>query len=140
MKKIITAFLLCALLFPTQNLSAQKNNLQNNKDTTEQAKDIINQHNDSLNTTILEHYNEKLSAMEQFRIADSIKRANLEKEINSLKSNDNERKNELEQQLNELRNQEAIRFTEKKKQIDSLRHSATAYPVFGFFDDTLFYI
>ena len=140
MKKIITKLLFGVLLFITQNLSAQKNDLQNDRDTTKQAKDSINKQNDSLNSALLQHFNENLSAMEESRIADSTKRANLEKEINSLKSNDSEKKNELQQQLNQLRNQEAIRLAEKRKQVDSLRLTATAYPVFGFFDDTLFFI
>jgi len=136
MKKIITVFLLCVSLFPAQKLFAQ----ENNKDTTTQKKDSINQKNDSLNSAILENYNKKVSAMEQFRIADSINRANLEKEISSLKSEDSEKKNELQQQVNELRNQEAVRLAEKRKQVDSLRLTAKAYPVFGFFNDTLFYV
>lgn len=140
MKKIIPKLFFGVLLIVTQNLSAQEKNIQNRKDSTNHKKDSVNQQNDSLNSAILQHFNEKLSAMEQFRIADSIKRRNLEKEINSLKANDSAKKNELGQQLKELRDKEAIRFAEKKRQIDSLRLTATAYPVFGFFDDTLFYI
>ena len=140
MKKIVTALLFGTLLFSAQNLLAQKNDLQNAKDTVEHKKDSVNHENDSLNTAILRQYNRKLNEIEQFRVADSIKRANLEQQINSLKSDDSAKKGELQKQLNELKNQEAIRFTEKKKQIDSLRLTATAYPVLGFFSDTLFYI
>ncbi len=140
MKKIIIKLFFGVLLFATQNLLAQENNLQNKQDSAEHEKDGVNQQNDSLNSAILQHYNAKLAEMVQLRIADSIKRANLEKEIKLLKSKDSGKKNELQLQLNELRNQEAIRFAEQKKQIDSLRLTAKKYPVLGFFNDTLFYI
>ena len=111
-------------------------------DTTGQAekKDSINKNNDSLNTIILEKFNTKQEELEKLRIADSITKARLVAEINSLQTTDNLKKQDLEKQLQEIRNKEAVRFAEKKKQIDSLRLTATGYPVFGFFSDTLFLI
>ncbi len=126
---VITSFIFCL------NLYGQK------KDTTGQSqkKDSINRKNDSLNTIILQQFNKRQQEIEQLRIADSITRSNLEKEINSLKTTD-KKKQELEKQLQDLRNNEALRFAEKKKQIDSLRLTAKAYPVLGLFNDTLFNI
>jgi len=140
MKKTFAVLLLGVLLLGVQNLFAQKDTLKNNKDTIGNKKDSVNRKNDSLNTAILRQYNRKLNEIDQFRIADSIKRAGLEEQINSLKSGDSARKGELQKQLDALKNREAIRFTEKKEQIDSLRSTATGYPVLGFFNDTLFYI
>lgn len=130
----LTGFFL--LIFSSQSLFAQR------KDTTApiQNKDSINRKNDSLNAAILKKYNENLAEIEQYRIADSITKANLETQINSLKTTDNLKKAELQKQLEELKNKEAIRFSEKKAQIDSLRLTAKAYPVLGFFNDTLFSI
>lgn len=140
MKKTFAVLLLGVLLLGVQNLFAQKDTLKNNKDTLGNKKDSVNRKNDSLNTAILRQYNRKLNEIDQFRIADSIKRAGLEEQINSLKSDDSARKGELQKQLDALKNREAIRFTEKNEQIDSLRSTATGYPVLGFFNDTLFYI
>lgn len=140
MKKAFATLLLSILLLSAQNLFAQRDTLQNEKDTIGHTKDSVNKKHDSLNTAILQQYNRKLNEIEKFRIADSIKRASLEEQINSLKLNDSAKKGELQKQLDELRNKEAIRFAEKKRQIDSLRLTATAYPVLGFFNDTLFYI
>ncbi|HET7118799.1 MAG TPA: mechanosensitive ion channel family protein [Hanamia sp.] len=136
MKKSLQAFLfIFVLILSSGNIYAQK-------DTSGQGqkKDSINQKNDSLNAAILQQYNKKQNEIEQLRIADSITKANLETQINSLKATDNLKKSELQKQLEELKNKEAIRFAEKKAQIDSLRLTAKAYPVLGFFNDTLFLI
>ncbi len=136
MKKITSIILLTAFFsFVTTSLYAQK-------DTTisVRTKDSLAKRSDSLNAAILHNFNTKLNEIEQLRIADSITKANLEKQIGSLQSTDNLKKEELQRQLEQLKNQEALRFEEKKKQIDSLRTTARAYPVTGFFDDTLFFI
>ncbi len=89
----------------------------------------------------MQNFNKKLNEIEQLRIADSITKANLEKQIGSLQNTDNLKKEELQKQLEQLKNKEALRFAEKKRQIDSLRLTAKAYPVIGFFTDTLvFYL
>lgn len=137
MKKLLSILLvIAAIIFGQQNLYGQK------KDTTgqSQTKDSINKKNDSLNTIILQKFNERQQEIEKFRVADSITKSNLEKEINSLKTTDNLKKQELEKQLQDLRDNEALRIVEKKKQIDSLRLTAKAHPVLGFFKDTLFNI
>ncbi|MEO6135114.1 MAG: mechanosensitive ion channel domain-containing protein [Ginsengibacter sp.] len=137
MKKLFPIILvLVSFVFGLQNLYGQK------KDTTGQSqkKDSINKNFDSLNSLILQKFNQNQEEMEKLRIADSIVKSNLKNEINSLQTTDNLKKQDLEKQLQEIRNKEALRFAEKKNQIDSLRLTAKAYPVFGFFNDTLFYI
>lgn len=126
MKKF-TLFLACAaLFFFTYTASAQK--------------DTISAKNDSLNAAILNDYNERLAEIERLRLADSVKKAELQAQLSSLKTTDNLRKEELQKQLLELSNKESRRFEQKKAQIDSLRLTAKSFPVIGFFDDTLFTI
>ncbi|PKP42670.1 MAG: transmembrane ion channel [Bacteroidetes bacterium HGW-Bacteroidetes-13] len=95
---------------------------------------------DSINATILKDYNNRLILIERQRKIDSIKKAELEIQLQSLKTTDNLKKEELQKQLQELGNQEAKRIAAKKNQINSLRKSAKSFPVKGFLSDTLFFI
>lgn len=115
-----------AFLFFTQTLFAQVDSLSKKKD--------------SLNTAILNDYNKKIREIEEQRIADSVKKAELEAQINSLKTTDNLKKEELQKQLQDLNDKEAKRIAQKKAQIDSLRQTANGFPVMGFFKDSLFVI
>lgn len=124
--KIITTILVAISLLGAQTLCAQK--------------DSINKKNDSLNNIILEDYNIKIAKIEEQRKADSTQKVELETQINSLKTTDNLKKEELQKKLQDLKDKEAERISQKKAQIDSLRHTATGYPVMGFFNDTLFMI
>jgi small-conductance mechanosensitive channel len=94
--------------------------------------------NDSINTSLIQSFNKKLSLIEGQRIKDSIKKAKLETQLLSLKTTDNLKKAELEKQLLGLQEKDSIRLAEKKAQIDSMRLTAKGYPVTGFFNDTLF--
>jgi small-conductance mechanosensitive channel len=96
------------------------------------------QKNDSVNTSLIQEFNKKLSVIEGQRIKDSIKKAELETQLLSLKTTDNLKKEDLEKQLLALHEKESLRLTQKKAQIDSLRLTAKGYPVTGFFNDTLF--
>lgn len=95
---------------------------------------------DSVNTKILKAYNDKLVAIENQRLVDSIKKIELEKELISLKTTDNLKKEELLNKLKELDQKEINRIASKKAQIDSLRSTALGYPVKGFFKEDLFLI
>lgn len=102
--------------------------------------DSLSQKNDSLNSLVLQNYNKKIAAIEELRLLDSLKRAELQTQLNSLKTTDNLKKEELQQKLQELSDKETQRIAQKKAQIDSLRQTVKAYPVHGFFKDTLFLI
>ena len=102
--------------------------------------DSINQSNDSINSALLIDFNRKLIEIEQLRLADSIKKVELERELNSLKTTDNLKKEELQQQLKHIEESELLRITHKKARIDSLRNSAIGSPVVGILRDTLFHI
>lgn len=102
--------------------------------------DSIAKQNDSANTAAQIIFNQRLEEIEQQRKADSVKKAELEVQINSLKTTDNLKKEELQKQLQDLKDGESSRLAQKKDQINSMRHTAKAFPVEGFFKDTLFLI
>ena len=102
--------------------------------------DSVNLNKDSINAAILNDYNEKLKQIEIQRIADSIKRAELELQLGSLQTTDNLQKEELQKQLDSLNQKDNERLARKKASIDSLRLTAQGFAVEGFFGDTLFYI
>jgi small-conductance mechanosensitive channel len=125
-KRILIIISWAILIFASQSLLAQV-------DTTAKK-------TDSLNTQILKNYNVKLAKIEEQRKEDSITKADLLTQLNSLKTTDNLKKEELQKRLQELNNKENERLAQKKAEIDSLRHTAIGYPVKGFFKDTLFLI
>jgi len=102
--------------------------------------DSIRKNSDSLNTLIFQDYNKKLADAEQQRKVDSLTKVNLEIQLNSLKANDILKREALQKQLQVIRGNETTRVALKKAQIDSLRKNAKAYPVIGFFNDSLFLI
>lgn len=102
--------------------------------------DSIKTVTDSLNAKLLSDYNQKISEIAQQQTVDSIKRDELEKQLNNLKTTDNLKKEALQQQLQELNEKETKRLRDKKIRIDSLRLTAKSFPVYGFFNDTLFLI
>lgn len=98
------------------------------------------QKDDSINGFVLQAHNNRLAELEQQRIADSIKKVDLEAQIARLLTKDNNQKDELQQQLLEIEESEKIRIATKKTQIDSLRNTAKGFPVLGAMNDTLFLI
>lgn len=139
MKKSLATILLCvASLFLSQSLLAQKDSLKNQNIALN--KDSLNKSNDSLNANMLQDYAQKLALIEKQRVEDSTKKAELEARLSSLKTTDNLQKEALQKQLEELNNKDAVRIAQKKAQIDELRHTAKAYPIRGFFSDTIFLI
>jgi small-conductance mechanosensitive channel len=136
MKKIISFTILTILFFlSSQSLFAQKDSIREIV-----SKESLAEKNDSLNSAILKNFNAKLNEIELARKADSLTKADLEKQIRALQNTGNGKKEELQKQLEALKNKEALALAEKKKQIDALRLTAKGYPVLGFFNDTLFFI
>ena len=102
--------------------------------------DSIVQKNDSINNIALHEYNQILGEVEKLRVADSIKKAELESQLHKLKTTDNLQKVELQQQLKSIEENEKKRIEDKKAHIESLRNTAKGYPVIGAMKDTLFLI
>ncbi len=108
--------------------------------TTWAQTDSLNFNEDSANVVLLMEYNKKLSDIEQQPVADSIKKADLEIQLNALKTTDNLQKEKLLQQLKVVEEKETLRIIDKKNRIDSLRSSAKGFPVLSDAGDTLFFI
>ena len=100
--------------------------------------DSISSAEDSIASLKFEEYNKKLAEIEKLRISDSLKKIDLEKELNSLKNTDNLKKEELLKQLKAIEDSEKNRIALKKSRIDSLRNNSKGYPVLGVMGDTLF--
>ena len=76
--------------------------------------DSIVQKNDSINNIALNEYNQKLGEVEKLRVADSIKKAELESQLLKLKTTDNLQKEDLLQQLKSIEENEKKRIEDKK--------------------------
>lgn len=121
MPKIL--YLLCLLLPYT--LFAQK-------DTSGQAK---NNREDS----VLQQKSQQLQQMTALRIADSVRRAELEQQISSLRISDSYKRNELLLELAALQKKDSLQLAQQKQKIDSLRRFVKGVPVI-FFQDTILVI
>jgi small-conductance mechanosensitive channel len=108
--------------------------------TTWGQTDSIHNNGDSVNFALLQDFNKKLSEIEQQRVADSVKKADLEIQLNSLKTTDNLQKEQLLKQLKVFEEKETLRIADKKTRIDSLRNSAKGFPVLSVSEDTLFFV
>ena len=102
--------------------------------------DSIYKINDSINASAWGDYDKKIAEIEQQRIADSIKKAELESQLKLLKTTDNLQKEELIQKLKTIEENENQRIADKKRRIDELRNTAIGYPVIGVSGDTLFLV
>ena len=102
--------------------------------------DTITVNKDSVNTEILKNYNKRIAEIEQQRVEDSIKKADLENQLNSLKTTDNIQKEELLLQLKTIEDNNKSRIANKIARIDSLRNTASGFPVITSLGDTLFHI
>ena len=126
MNQIINVVLITICLLSTKSVFSQDNTIRLKED--------------SLNSAILNDYNNKLAEMDLQRITDSVRRVDLQIQLNSLKTTDNLKKDELQKQLQDLREKEVKVVAEKKVRIDSLRKIVKGYPVLGLNKDTLFII
>ncbi len=102
--------------------------------------DSISQPKDSLPSAIIEDFNNKITEIEQQKIADSIKKEDLESRLKLLSTSDNLEKEELVLQLKAIEENEKKRIEEKKARIELLRETTQGYPVTGVLEDTLFII
>ena len=108
--------------------------------TTTAQTDSIKPKNDSIQTAVLEDFNNKFLESEQQRVADSIKKADLEARLKLLSTSDNLQKEELLSQLKSIEEHEQQRIAEKKARIELLKSATNGFPVLGVLGDTLFVI
>lgn len=102
--------------------------------------DTSAQNKDSLALLAEQEYRQKLAEIRALRIADSIKKTELESQILNLKTADNLEKEDLLQRLKAVEESEVKRIEGLKARIDSLRLMEKGYPVVGALKDTLFLI
>lgn len=103
----------------------------------QEKKDSTDLTNDSLNSVYLSTLQSKLAQINEQRVRDSAKRADLETQLSLLKLTDHAQKEKLQKQLDDLNEKSEERIREKKAKIDALKKTARSYPVMGLFDDTL---
>lgn len=101
-------------------VAQQDTTLQLKKDSVLQAK-LDNQFN-------------RVQQLSAERLADSLKRAELETQMSALTADDHLKRNGLLKELNILRDRDSIHRVQQKHQIDSLRQFVTGFPVHPFRD------
>jgi len=111
---------------------AQQSEIPNN------LSDSLAHQHDSLNRVLLQDYKSRLLEMDSIRRLDSIRQVKLEEQLASLKTTDNLKKEEIQRQLADIQQREIDRIEREKSKVDSLRSIATAYPVIGVLNDTIF--
>jgi small-conductance mechanosensitive channel len=80
---------------------------------------------------------EFLMRADSLRVADSVRLAALEVQLNALQSTDNKKKEELLAEIEQLKNAEQEKRKEQKRQVDSLKQFVNGYPVAPFHDTLL---
>ncbi len=130
-KRILLLFVVF-LLSSFSCLMAQQVETKNN------TPDSLAQQNDSLNRVLLQDYKIRLLEMDSLRREDSMRQVKLEEQLASLKTTDNLKKEEIQKQLADIQQREIDRVAREKAKVDSLRNVATAYPVIGVLNDTIF--
>jgi small-conductance mechanosensitive channel len=124
MKRLFTLHLF-ALVFLGTQLYAQSDSLKSPVDSTQ-----IKKMNNGL---------DRVSQLSAERIADSLKRDVLQKQVNALGKGDDTERNRLLLELGVLKKKDSLQQVRQVKQIDSLRKFIKGVPVV-FNRDTLFYI
>ena len=119
MKSFFFFLLIC--LLPDLQLAAQ-----------ETASDSILNHQ-------LQETTQLLRQKRQQQILDSLKRQELQKEIERLSSENNSRRQELESRLRQITIEDSLRNVEKLERIAELRKTAKGFPVAPF-EDTVFFV
>lgn len=89
---------------------------------------------DSLLNAQLDQQQRRVRQLSAERLADSLKRAELERQLNSV---DNAQKAVLLKELDRLKQADSLRLAQQKHQVDSLRRFVKGFPVVPF-RDTLF--
>ncbi len=130
--KRILSILIVFLLSSFSCLMAQQ------VETKNSTSDSLAHQNDSLNRELLQDYRNRLLEMDSLRRLDSIKQVKLEEQLASLKTTDNRKIEDIQRQLADIQRRETDRIVREKARVDSLRSVATAYPIIGVLNDTIF--
>ena len=102
-------------------------------------KDSAAKKNVALQDSLLTLRSQQIQQITALRIADSVRRAELEEQIRSLHATDKLKKDELLQELSLLQKKDSVQLAQQKQKIDSLRNFVKGVPVI-FFQDTIMVI
>lgn len=94
---------------------------------------------DSIIDSRLDHQLNRIRQLSAERLADSLKRADLQRQVAQLSSADNIKKSALLKELNSLKQRDSLQRIRQKHQVDSLRRFVKGFPV-TIFQQTLFKI
>jgi small-conductance mechanosensitive channel len=123
MKKLLLLFCIC--LIAKQGISQESNEETNGSD--------------SIRNSIIYSQSQQLLEMTMKRYKDSVRKSELEIEINNLKSSEYKKRQELRDQLKVINQQDSIEKAHQKHTVDSLREFVKGYPIVPF-RDTLMYV
>jgi small-conductance mechanosensitive channel len=121
--KFLYVRLIACLCFSPSLLVAQQDSVQHQKD--------------SLLTVQLDRQQNKIRQMSADRLADSLKRFELQKQVAQLSGADNAKKETLLKELDILKQSDSIRLFKQKRQVDSLKRFVKGFPV-KLFHNSLF--
>jgi len=96
--------------------------------------------NDSLHLALQRSYKSNIELNRQQQQADSVKKAELERQLSQLGAAESLRRESLQTQLDAIAGQVQKRTEEWKANIDSLKNTLEAFPVLGYEQDTLFFM
>jgi small-conductance mechanosensitive channel len=94
---------------------------------------------DSILTLQLERQQRKMQQLFADRVADSVKRAALEREVSQLSTTNSIKKSQLTTELISLQQKDSLKLVKQRYQVDSLRRFTKGFPVTPF-RDTLFFL
>jgi small-conductance mechanosensitive channel len=123
MKKVFLLYFICLISY--QGIS---------QETNEETKG-----SDSIRNSIIYAQSQQLLEMNMKRYNDSVKKAELEQEINNLKNSEYRKRQELRDQLRVINQKDSLEKVHQKHTIDSLKEFVKGYPVTPF-GDTLLHV
>lgn len=94
---------------------------------------------DSLHNVALDSQLVRIQRLSAERMADSVKKMQLETQVARLSSADNLKRLDLLKELDRIKSKDSLRAAQQKHHIDSLRKFVKGFPVIPF-RDTLFYL
>jgi small-conductance mechanosensitive channel len=102
--------------------------------------DTVKRRNDSLLNVKLDSQSIQMRQLAAERMADSLKRVDLQLQVSLLKSTDQLKRTSLLKQLSALKENDSLHLARQKHQVDSLRKLVQGFAVTPFFHNSLFYI
>ncbi len=104
-----------------------------------QQPDSANEQVDSFRNAALDQQSVELQRLRNAHLADSVREQQLQLQLRTLQSSNNQKKDALVKELAALRSADSVRLSRQRRRVDSLRNIVKGFPVKPFLD-TLFLI